>query len=89
MAQKKKKTVTKKPANLKDVLLDFDIEGFKVWYKANRKFAWKGFESMPEEYQIATMCRVITNRTDMISTSAYRKAVEWLKDHKMNTGIIY
>lgn len=36
-----------------------------------------------EIVQMATMCKMICNRTDMLNTEAHKKAVQWLKEHNM------
>ena len=76
---RKKKIIT----DLKDALMMFDLSEFMAWSKKHNNSLWHQLEGMPEVVQMATMCKVICNRTDMLNTGAHKKAVRWLKEHDM------
>lgn len=79
MPKKEKKYVS----SMKEALETFDLKIFKQWVKKYNPLIWKVFKSADETVQMATMCKCICNRTDMLATDAHRKAVVWLKDHDM------
>ena len=82
---KKEKKYTK---SIKDALSEFDLNKFKKWAKKNYSPAFfRSFCSASEEVQMATMCKCICNRTDMLGTEAHIKAVNWLKEHNMKGRI--
>ena len=70
-------------ASMREVLETFDLKKFKSWMKKNQPMLWKQFKKASETVQMATMCKMICNRTDMLSTEAHKKAVTWLKENNM------
>ena len=84
--QKEAKTFQEK---LKEALLKFDLKSFKKWVEKYNKPLWKQFKIQPEKIQMATMCKMICNRTDTLSTEAHKKAVEWLKKNGYMRGQLF
>ena len=80
MAKFKKKT---EPASMKDALEKFDLKVFLKWVEKNVPLLYKEILEKPAEVQMATMCKLICNRTDMLDTKAYKKASKWLVQHNM------
>lgn len=83
MAKKDQKKALTFQEAMKEALLKFDLEAFKKWVKKYNKPLWAQFSLAVEEVQMATMCKCICNRTDMLATEAHKKAVQWLKEHNM------
>ena len=77
------KKATTEALTLKGVLSQFDLKLFKRWLQKHSPLIWKSFKSQNEEVQMATMCKQICDRTDLLDTEAHKKAVEWLKKHNM------
>ena len=70
--------------SLGDVLKEFDLKKFKSWTQKNKPLLWKTFKDADETVQMATMCKCICNRTDLLATEAHKKAVRWLTEHNMS-----
>ena len=81
--QKEAKTFKDK---LKEALLKFDIKAFKKWVEKYNKPLWKQLKIQPEKTQMATMCKMICNRTDMLATEAHKKANKWLIENGYMKG---
>ena len=69
--------------NMKDVLIKFDLKALKRWMKKYRIDLYNVLIKADEKLQMATMCKMICNRTDMLNTEAHKKAVIWLKENNM------
>lgn len=87
MAKKDQKKAKDYQASMKDALMSFDLKKFKAWVEKYNKPLWKQFSKANETVQMATMCKCICNRTDMLATEAHKKAREWLKEHNMRGQI--
>ena len=74
-------------ASMKEALSTFDLKKLKKWMKKSQPLLYKQFERAGEIVQMATMCKMICNRTDMFDTDAHKKAVQWLKEHNMKGEI--
>ena len=81
------KTLKKYVSSLREALEAFDIKVFKKWVKKYNPALYKSFSKASEEVQMATICKCICNRTDMLNTEVHRKAVVWLRDHNMRGQI--
>lgn len=68
---------------LKKALEKFDLNAFRAWMKRFDKGLWNSFKNSNDTVQMATMCKCIFNRSDMLDTKAHKKAREWLKEHDM------
>ena len=88
MAKKDQKKATQYQQSMRDALMKFDLKAFKKWVEKYNKPLWKQFSKSNETIQMATMCKCICNRTDMLATEAHKKACQWLKEHNMR-GQIY
>ena len=73
--------------SMKDVLLKFDLKALKKWMKKYRTDLYASFMKANEIVQMATMCKMICNRNDMLATDAHKKACQWLKEHNMRGQI--
>ena len=73
--------------SMKDALMKFDLKELKNWVRKFNPALYKQFSSANETVQMATMCKMICNRTDMLNTEAHKKAREWLKEHNMRGQI--
>jgi len=71
-------------SSMKDALETFDLGKFKKWLKIHNPGLYGSFVKSDETVQMATMCKMICNRTDMLGTDAHRKAVQWLSEHNMS-----
>ena len=82
---------TRKPLSrdeqLKQALLSFELKKLKSWLIKYNKPLWKQFNEASERVQIATMCKMIYNRTDLLNSEAHKKACEWLKKNNMRGQI--
>lgn len=82
------KTINKKGLSkdeqLRQALAKFDLRAFERWMKKFNPTWYKTFSSFSEDVRMATMCRQITKRYDMLATEANRKAARWMADHRMN-----
>ena len=87
MAKKEKIKGLDFSKNMKDVLVEFDLKALKRWMKKYRIDLYNVLIKADEKLQMATMCRMIINRNDMLATEAYKKARLWLKDNNMGGQI--
>ena len=74
-------------ASLGEVLKEFDLKKFKSWTQKHNLLLWKRFKMANETVQMATMCKCICNRTDLLNTEACQKARKWLAEHNMSGRI--
>jgi hypothetical protein len=88
MAKKDQKKASNYQFTLRDALISFDLKAFKKWMQKYNKPLWKSFKDMNEEVQMGAMCKMICNRTDLLSTETHQKAVAWLKEHNMKGRIM-
>lgn len=89
MAKKDQKEAKTFQEKLKDALLKFDLKAFKKWVETYNKPLWKQFKTQPEKTQMATMCKQICSRTDMLGSDACKKAREWLTKNGYNRGQLW
>lgn len=85
MAKKEKKV----PQKFGEVLKTFDLKVFQSWKKKYDPVGWEYLRTLTPETQMLIMCKLICSRTDMLATDAHRKAILWLKEHKMNDGRLF
>ena len=83
MAKKDNKKAAKYQQSLEEALACFDLKAFKAWMQKYNKPLWNTFKNASEEVQMATLCKMICNRTDMLNTEAHKRALAWLKKHNM------
>ena len=83
MAQKGHKKQDQFVSTIKEALEEFDLAKFKLWVKTYNKPLWASFKKQSKEVQMATMCKHICDRTDMLGSEAHKKAVSWLREHNM------
>ena len=88
MAKKDQKSVRKFQLTLKEALVKFDLNAFKRWMQTYNKPLWRTFSKQNETVQMATMCKHICNRTDLLGTEVHKKARVWLREHNMKGQII-
>ena len=69
--------------SMKEALMSFDLKALKKWLQKYNPPLYSSFSKSSEVVQMASMCKMICNRTDLLGTEAYKKAVRWLKDHDM------
>lgn len=81
------KKQTKYFASMKEALETFDLKVVKSWVKKYNPQLYKSFSKSGEIVQMATMCKMICNRTDLLNSEAHKKAVAWLKEHNMRGQI--
>lgn len=74
--------------NMRDVLVEFDLKALKKWMKKYRIDLYNQFIKSNETIQMATMCKIIINRSDMLATDACKKARVWLREHNMR-GMLF
>ena len=74
-------------ASMKEALETFDLKNLKSWMKKNNHALFTSFKNAPESVQMATMCKMICNRTDMLGSKVHKKAVKWLTEHNMSGRI--
>ena len=82
-----KTTLKQYVPSLGDALKTFDIKVLKKWMKNNNPALFQSFKKASELVQMASMCKMICNRTDLLGTEAHKKATEWLKEHNMKGEI--
>ena len=70
MAKKEKIKGLDFSKNMKDVLVEFDLKALKRWMKKYRIDLYNVLIKADEKLQMATMCRMIINRNDMLATEA-------------------
>ena len=69
--------------SMKEALEKFDLKAFKSWVRIYNPPLYNQFRLASKEVQMATMCKMICNRTDMLNSEAHKKAIQWLKEHDM------
>lgn len=69
--------------SMKKALEDFDLSALLKWTQKYNPPLYSSFSKFNKEVQMATMCKMICNRTDMLNSEAHKKAVQWLKEHNM------
>ena len=87
MAKKTAKKAAKFQQSISEALSNFDLKAFNNWIKKYNPPLWNNLKNHSEEVQMATMCKFICNRTDMLNTEAHKKALAWLKEHNMRGRI--
>ena len=70
-------------ASMKEALETFDLKIYLKWLKVYNPVLFVCFIDEPKEVQMATMCKTICGRTDMLNTEAHKKALKWLSEHNM------
>ena len=88
MAKKDQKKASTYQFALRDALVTFDLKVFKKWMQKYNSLLWKKFKESNETVQMATMCKMICNRTDLLGTDVHKKAIAWLKEHNMKGRIM-
>ena len=84
MAKKDNKTAQVYQNSMKQALEKFDLKTLKRWMQKYNFPLWQSFRKASDIVQMATMCKMICNRTDMLNTEAHKKAVKWLSEHNMS-----
>lgn len=69
------------------VLQKFSVKALEDFCKKFHPLLYSQFSKSSKIVKKATLCKMIVNRTDMISTPVYKKACKWLKDHQMSKEI--
>lgn len=82
----KKKGLTRDEA-LREALGKFDLKALERWMKRYNLPLYKSFIGMDEDARMASMCKLIANRTDMLATEANRKAARWMAEHRMGAKV--
>lgn len=82
-----KKKQSKYAKTMKDALETFNLKKVKAWMNKYNHQLYLQFEKASELVQMATMCKMICNRNDMLGSPAYIKAVKWLSEHNMSGRI--
>jgi len=70
--------------SMKRALEDFDLSALLKWLQKYNPPLYSSFSKSNKTVQMATMCKMICNRTDMLNTEAHKKAVKWLSEHNMS-----
>lgn len=81
MAKGDKKLAYLQQTSMREALVTFNLKKLKAWMQKYNKALLKSFEEQSEEVQMATMCKMICNRTDLLGSDVHHKAIKWLKDH--------
>ena len=81
MAKADKKLAYLQQTSMREALVTFNLKKLKAWMQKYNKALLKSFEEQSEEVQMATMCKMICNRTDLLGSDVHHKAIKWLKDH--------
>ena len=81
MAKKESKNAYLFQTSMREALLTFNLKKLKEWMKKYNQPLLKSFEKQSEETQMASMCKLICNRTDLLGSEVHHKAIKWLKDH--------
>ena len=84
----KKREIESYYHSMKEALEKFDLKALKSWMRANNNPIYQDFKLKPEEVQMGIMCNMICNRTDMLNSEAYKKALKWLTEHNMR-GMLF
>ena len=87
MAKKTTKEGLDFSKNMKTVLMKFDLKALLKWMYKYRRDLYVQMLKVDEKVQMATMCKMICNRTDMLDTEACKKARKWLSDNNMGGRI--
>lgn len=83
MAKKANNYVT----SLGEALKTFDLKILLKWVAKHNPHMYSSFSKSNKTVQMATMCKMIINRTDLLGTEAYEKARKWLSLNNMKGGI--
>ena len=86
---KTKNRVSKLASTLGEALKSFDLKVLIKWMERYDKPLHKQFVKQSEDLQMATMCRMICGRTDLLSHECHEKAVRWLKEHHNMNGRMF
>ncbi len=78
------KQLKKYVSTMREALETFDLKEVKKWMNKYNHGLYLSFKDANEIVQMATMCKMICNRTDMLNTEAHKKAVKWLTEHNMS-----
>ena len=84
MPKKKKTGLCKYASTLGEALKSFDLKVLREWMREFNSPMYKQFVKANEEVQMGAMCKMICNRTDLLSHECHKKAVQWLKEHNMS-----
>ena len=87
MASRDNKKAKVFQATMKEALETFNLNKFKAWMQKYNKPLWNSFKKSSETVQMATMCKYICNRTDLLGTEVHKKARVWLREHNMKGQI--
>lgn len=87
MASRDNKKAKVFQATMKEALETFNLNKFKAWIQKYNKPLWNSFKKSSETVQMATMCKCICNRTDLLGTEVHKKARVWLREHNMKGQI--
>ena len=87
MAKKDSKNAYMYQISMREALVTFDVEKLKKWMKKWNNPLYKQFIKANEIVQMATMCKMICNRTDLMGSEVQHKAILWLKEHNMKGRI--
>ena len=61
--------------SLKEVLEEFDVKVLMEWLKKNKPMTYEAFKKFSKVDRVTHMSIMIIDRTDMLGTEAYLKAV--------------
>ena len=87
MAKRDSKKARAFQLSMKEALESFDLNKFKAWMQKYNKPLWNTFKKSSETVQMATMCKMICNRTDLLGTEVHKQARVWLREHNMRGQI--
>ena len=73
--------------SIREALETFDLNIFKKWCLKDDPLLWNVFKIYNKEVQKSIMAKMIINRTDMLGTDAYKRAVQYLKKHNSKGGL--
>ena len=82
------KSLKKYVSTMKEALETFDLNTLKKWMQKWNKPLWESFKDVDKTIQMATMCKMICNRTDLLGSEAHKKAVKCLHQHNMSGRIM-
>lgn len=74
-------------SELKKALEKFDVKELEKFLKKFNHPLYLQFHKAPKKVKMATLCKMITARTDMLGSEQYKQACKWLKDNNMQIGI--
>lgn len=69
--------------SMREALGEFDLKKLLKWVQKYNPPLYRSLSKADKTVQMATMCKMICNRTDMLGTEAHKKAVKWLSEHDM------